>query len=367
MKYNLSVRLVLALIAFVAGPAASGGEWPENPSPDWTKLVAEAKTEGTLVIAGRTILEGAFIEAFERDTGLEAQFVAAVRSEGRKRFFAEANAAHSVMDVFLSGFSMLALTASGKLLPVTENLILPEVTDPQNWTGGRIPFVDDAQTYLPVPSLYRSGLVLINTNLVDENELNSWQDLLAPKFKGKIVWQDPRTRGGGQTAANYLLKEKGVEYLDALFNGNQVQFVRDYRQMTDLVARGTYPLSVAALSTDIEKYKAQGVDHVKVLRLPDASGYLVGGSAVMGIPANTTHPKAAIVFANWYLSARGQAAFAEALKVPSARLDVDTSSIPDYVKADEYTGLTNTYTEEWVTKTQIPLREMLKTVLEKAN
>jgi ABC-type Fe3+ transport system substrate-binding protein len=45
-------------------------------------------------------------------------------------------------------------------------------------------------------SVYILPPYVFNPTLVDAKEINAWNDLLAPRWKGKLVMRDPRLAGG---------------------------------------------------------------------------------------------------------------------------------------------------------------------------
>ncbi len=272
MRYSpITAALALTLSLGLAAPAAA--EWPASPAPDWTALVAAAAAEGPVVVMGEGNLGDGFIEKFKADTGLDAVFVTGGRSEGRVRFLKETEAGAPSVDVFIGGSSSIALAKKKLLLPIAEMLILPEVTDPAMWRTGALPYMDTAAKFLPVPSQYVSGRVLVNTQIVDPATLTSWDDLLDESLRGKIVFHDVSSSGAGKLLGTILAQSRGREFLDAFLNGQEVAFTEDYRKITDYVARGTYAIGLGAVPYDITRYQSEGLTHLQVLTMSDLPGY----------------------------------------------------------------------------------------------
>lgn len=343
------LAIAISIIFLVMFREAKAESWPSQSTPEWEELIAAAKVEESLVLLASPILDDEFVKKFKEDTGLSISLVAGGGRDGRTRFFREVESGNPTVDIFLGGSSNLTLTQNGLLTPVRPLLILPEVTVQENWRTGKIPYVDEDGIFLPVPSMYVSGRVLVNSDLVDPATINLWTDLLDESLSGKVASHDVRVTGGGQAVANYLTKVAGIDFIEKLFLGQDVALTRDYRQATDWVARGTYAIALSALPRDIDKYRAQGLDNLVVLEMTDFPGYLVGGSSVLTIAKNAPHPNASAVFANWYLSQRGQEVYSSVNKTPSDRLDVRDGPWPKYIEPLQNVEYLNQYSEEWLT------------------
>lgn len=338
-------------VVSLAGAVAAQA-WPENSTPEFDALLNQARAEGVFVLLAPADFDGAFMAQFTADTGIATQFIVASRSEGRARFVREIEAGAATMDAYLGGRTQSGLLRDDLLMPLAPALMLGEVTDPANWRDGTIPFYDAEARYSPVPSHYASGYVLVNSALIDVDKVQNWADLLHPDLTGRIVAHDYNIRGSGISLASYLIDSLGADYVRALMVGQQVALLADYRQLVDSVARGTHAVALGALATDIEYYRAQGIDTLSVLRMNDAPGYVSGGAAALVVPVSAPHPAAAKVFANWYLSRSGQQAMVAAYANPSDRSDVDNSAIPDYLVPGAGETYLDTYRQDYVSNVE---------------
>ena len=79
----------------------------------------------------------------------------------------------------------------GAFDPLEPALILPDVKNPKTWRGGAIEFLDPGKTVI-VMTPFQRGTIFYNTKLVNAKEFKSYKDLLDPKWKGKMVVDDPR-------------------------------------------------------------------------------------------------------------------------------------------------------------------------------
>ena len=84
------------------------------------------------------------------------------------------------------------------------SMVLPEVKDPKYWWGGHL-WADNAKKYIYSFTAYMTETIWYNTTLVKPEEINSWDNLLDPKWKGKIAILDPRSPGSGESNWAFLL------------------------------------------------------------------------------------------------------------------------------------------------------------------
>jgi iron(III) transport system substrate-binding protein len=202
-------------------------------------------------------------------------------------------------------------------------LILPDVKDPKVWRKN-LYFIDKDRMVKPLRCSY-TRFVLRNTNLVKEDEIKSYQDLLDPKWKGKMVMYDPTGPGSGSAfvATLYGLwgEEKTVEYLEQ-FVKQEPLLTKDYRLPVEWVARGKYPLGIGMRAEVLPDFLKLGAP-VSVQQVEEGS-LLAPGAGIVAIVNKRPHPNATAVFINWLLSREGLTAFSKGDGYGSARVDVPT-------------------------------------------
>jgi ABC-type glycerol-3-phosphate transport system substrate-binding protein len=110
-----------------------------------------------------------------------------------------------------------------------------------------------------------------------------------------------------------------------LYIDQKPAFSRDRRQLTDWLARGTYPIVFGARESEVEKLRQEGFPLVSVYGLPDAGGRLSAGFGSVGLVNKAPHPNAARVFINWLLSKEGIETYSRAYAAATTRNDVDES------------------------------------------
>jgi ABC-type Fe3+ transport system substrate-binding protein len=247
-------------------------------------------------------------------------------------------------------------------------LVLPEVKDPKNWWGGHI-WVDNAKRYIYSSQAYQTENMWYNTEQVKPEEIRSFNDLLNPKWSGKIGYLDPRTPGSGTSIWSFLWKLKGEEYLKKLVS--QKMFLsRDQRVLAESLAKGKLALVVGLTYYSFVPYLKAGLP-VKPLPNPRDEVYVSGGSGHVTILKGAPHPNAIKVFINWFLGREGQEIFGKAMGQGTRRLDVDTQWLKEFgviaakdsLMPDQYPKLEN-QSEEKVVKVREPAAEFARKLLD---
>ncbi len=115
-------------LSFAAGarPAFAQTDWQAGAGADWAKVMAAAKKEGKVVVAGHSALARPFSDDFKRDTGIELEFLGGNTRELTARLQREVRSNSLTMDVSLGGGSeLLTLYPEGQLVPIKPQLMLP--------------------------------------------------------------------------------------------------------------------------------------------------------------------------------------------------------------------------------------------------
>ena len=339
------------LASFVSGAAAA--DWQQGAPPSWAQTLAEAKLEGKVTVAGPEALARPFAEEFRRDTGIELEFLGGSPRELTARVDREVKARTLTVDIVLGGGAELLGLYPQKLLePVKPQLLLPGVTEPQNWIGGKLKWMDPEESYFLQGSNWVFGWPVINSAQAPEGTVKSWKDFLKPQFSGKIVAYDPRSGGPGQAAAGYLDEQFGTPFLTSLYAGQKAAYTRDGRQLVEWIVRGNYTVAFAAVAADVETFRSQGIGGFYVPQLEDGPGSLLGGYSVLKQPVGAPHRKAATVFINWYMSQPGQTVYSRVMLEPSLRTDVVIPNMPDYIKPKPGVAYIDQYRGDWYLNTR---------------
>ena len=311
-----SARNIVISFVCVVSPlfAASAGAADGKPAWQviWEKTVAAAKKEGKLnFYVGRYGTEPLLNEFRKEFPEIQLITVNGTGNSLGTRIIAEIRAGKFVADLFSGGANTnYEVLYQGKALDsIKSALILPEVLDESKWYEGRHRYTDPEQrhifVYIANPS---SSGFYYNTNLVSSKEFKSYWDLVAPKWKGKYVSQDPTSTGlGGGLQFMYYHPELGPEFIRRLFGDIQPTLGRDRRQITDWLAQGKFALCVGCRDANRAKNQGLPVDELDNVDWKEGLELTTGGGS-MSLIKGGPNPNAAKVFINWFLTRRGQIA-----------------------------------------------------------
>jgi ABC-type Fe3+ transport system substrate-binding protein len=348
---RLLQSLVVTAAFMCANVPAVQAAWEE----EWNRLLSSARQEGKVVLATELGIPGfrkEIVNAFNKRFGFELELRLGRSAELSAVTSRECATGRPSIDVLLGGQRELtSLYPKGCLASLKAALVLPEVIDGRNWRGGYLKFNDpDKEYFLQTAEFASFGRVLINTKLVKPEEINTVKDLLKPQFKGKIAGHDPRSAGAGQATATYLLMVFGEELIRNLYVDQKIVYTTDHRQLAEWVARGTYPIALAAQERGFDRFLHEGFPLKVYNRLSDAPGYLIGGSSVVKMVKGSPHSAGAVVLANWLASKEGQEIYSRNVLQPSRRVDVQVKDIPDYLTPKPGVNYLDTYEFDFYVK-----------------
>ena len=301
----MAVTLSLAVPAF----ALTEAEILNLTSPDRQKILeAGARKEGKLVwytamIVDQTVrpLSDAFTKKYpylklEFWRGSSRQIIQKVTAEARAR---------SVMGDVVEGSGL------------TESLIKAGVV---------VPFT--SPTFADYPASYRHPDNLFaatrfryiatgyNTKLVAPADVpQTYEDLLDPKWKGKMAWRAGADSGAFVLIANFLTTwgpEKTEAYLAKLSTQNIASVHGSNRMVVNRVMEGEYALALGASAHHpiISKLKGAPVDSVLMEPVPAVNGAI---QVVKGLK----NPHATMLFVDFILGTEGQIILRESDYVPA--------------------------------------------------
>ena len=260
MDRRFSRRTVLGGLGSAVATASIGGgaaaalpDWQAGAPPQWHRIMARARAEGTLTVGGFPALARTLPAAFERDTGITLNWFGGRPSEVASRLAAEARAGNLSIDASLGGGRELgAMKQGGYLNPIRPQLLLPGVA-PENYRDGRHKFMDSEGLYLLQGAQWVFGWLLVNKDVIDPGAIRTWQDMLRPEYRGRIIAHDPRSPGPGQGASAWLYNMFGIGFIKDFFLGQNAQFTASSRQVVAEVARGTKPIGFASIQFFVDR------------------------------------------------------------------------------------------------------------------
>ena len=318
-----SVSHIPLMLALLLG--FSQAVWPQ----EWEKVLELAKREGKLAMIGPTGSDrrDAMANLFQQKYGITVEYFAERGPGIGPRLSAERGAGLYAWDVVVTGTTtaLNSLIPAGMLDPLEPALILPDVKDPKRWRGGEHEYIDPGRR-LFVMSQSLFATLFVDPNVVKPGEIKSYKDLLQPRWKGKLVADDPTRAGPGLATFTffYLHPDLGPNYIRALGKQGLVM-MRDYTQELDSIVKGKYSVLIGVSEPTADEWARKGlpVAIVDPRLLKEGTG-LSSSSSGLGLFNRAPHPNAAKVYINWLLSKEGQTEFAVASGYISSRLDVPT-------------------------------------------
>jgi len=343
-----------------------------EPQDEWKKIIEAAKKEGKIVAGGppTAILRQKYKETFEKRFAVELELVSAPGPQNAGRATAEFKAGVRYFDVLHGGSGTLEpLVYDNVLAPFSDYMILPEIKDPRQWWGGHM-WEDNVKTNRFIYSFSAdfSTPPFYNTDLVKPGELSSYDDLLLPKWKGKIGFFEPRMPSAGQGLWGFLMKIKGKDFLQKLAEQN-LFISRDGKQIADALAKGTLAVGLGVSQRFVDPYIKTGLPIKPLMSIKEGMGGS-NGFGTVAVMKNAPHPNAAKVYINWLLGKEGQDLYGRALTQGTRRLDVETkwlakfdsAAAKDVMTPEEFEKV-RFYGEDIITEWREPGGEFARKVL----
>lgn len=317
-------------------PASKSDQTSAAESGDlWNKTLSLARKEGKIILLSSAGSEGrvALSRAFQQKFGIETEIIGGRGQELTQRVLMERKAGIYNVDAYISGLGtslFYMLKPADAADPLEPYLILSQVKEPKNWWNGP-GWIDDEHTALAFAA-YVLPTLGINSSMVKQDEIKAYKDLLSPRWKGKIVMNDPTVTGTGQRFIGVLIEIMGLDYVKALAIQEPV-IVRDQRQQIEWLAMGKYPLALTPKSDIFNEFVQAGAP-VRRIRMSEGEGLTAGGG-VVAVINKPPHPNSVRIFVNWLLDREGQTAYSKGMGVQSRRLDVPTDHLDPSILRQE--------------------------------
>lgn len=308
---------------------SSVGKEQASRELDWQSIIAKARKEGKVVIYSSTGSEtrAGLVTAFREKYGLSVDYITGKGVDVIEKLMAERKAGIFTGDLYIGGNTpMLEILKPGGALELIEPaLTLPEVKDGGSWLDGNLYFVDKDRYVLQFAA-YPMPIFGVNTQLVRQDELASYKDILSPKLKGKIIMNDPTRPGLGAKWFQAEYRRMGLDFMRELAK-QEPMIITDQRIQIEWLAHGKYPLLIGPKSDTFAEFYKAGAP-IRVID-PKEGGILTSGSGNVSLLSKAAHPFAARLFTNWLLSKEGQIAFQKATLVHSSRTDIPVDYLPE--------------------------------------
>lgn len=361
-KKCLVAALFAAVTIFVGSSFAQ-----QKPPSDWNKIVEAARREGVVKCAcpPRRDFALAFKKGFEEAyPGITLETTAATLPEFPLRVAKEQTAKMFLWDVYTfgPGAEIFDLKNKGGLESLWDYFALPEVLSDSAWVGGiKDRFLDVEQKHI-FGIFFTISTGSINRDALPDLKIKSFEELLNPALKGKLISVDPRVGGSGESLAAATYQRYGREGLKKLFVDQDVLLVKGNLEVAEQVVRKARPISLTSVSPDSQiRFKEAGMKlNLEDLFIPELARAGTNGSCP-AIFKNPPHPNATKVFINWLLSRDGQKVISSARGEPSARIDVPPVSPEDAPKPG--VKYLNAHKEEVMMKFLAPAQKILRELI----
>ena len=327
MKRLVSI-FASACFFFLAGSLSAA---EVGSQAEWEKTIAAANREGKVVagIPASAELRKSIGDTFKsRFPGIELELTTSRGPTNASKIAAEYAAGVRYFDLLISGtYTPLNLLNAGILEGVEPLFIVPEVKDPKRWYAGHL-WIDSSKRFVYAFQAYQSESFWYNSTIMKPDEIRSYDDLLNPKWRGKIGILDPRSAGSGTSTWAFFLKIKGEEFLRKLAP-QELLLSRDQRQLADSLAKGKIILTIGLSYYTFAPFLKAGLPIKPLPELKEGT-YTSCGSGALSVVKNSPHPNATKVFVNWLLSKEGQEVYGKAMGQATRRLDVETKWLTEY-------------------------------------
>jgi ABC-type Fe3+ transport system substrate-binding protein len=301
MRRLRSLVLGLSIAASLASASLADAYQPDP------KLLAAAQKEGEVIFYTTQIVDQILrplIRVFQTVApGVQVKYVRADGLALVVRMTNEARAGRVQADMWCMVDGVQALLRGGFTAEF-------EVASAKGLPAG---LVDPNKRWIALNTGVRSAAY--NTQLIpQEHAPRNYQDLLNPRFKGKIVW-NPKSMTGAWGFISTVIKgmgdERGMAYLRELAKQDVVPLPIAIRAVLDRVIAGEYAIGLEMNNTHAAISAAQGAP-VKWVPLNPVSETL----QVAGMTKGALHPNAARLFIDFMTSKAGQEIFRDNDYVP---------------------------------------------------
>lgn len=329
---------ILSLSLLLALPSQGWAQAPVDWKKTWDAVLREAKNEGKVVVYGPPgeVVRKAIVEGFSRAYPfITIEYSGARGSEHVAKLRAERDAGIYSVDVF-NGSNLVAnfnLRPIGALDPIRPALILPEVADLKHWRDGRLEFSDSAGLHHLVFTSTIFPILMYNLQQVKPEEIDEPHELLDPKWKGRIVINDPLLPSAAYAIFQWVWRalgpNKSTDYYRKI-RGQAGAVDRDYRRQIEWVVQGKYAMLLGPSSLMYQLAK-RGLSFGVIPEFKDLGAYVSDSFGGLSLMNRAPHPNAAKVFINWLLDKEGQTAWSTAMAQVSRRADVPADHVPSYM------------------------------------
>src|SRR5262245_4044623 len=300
----LRSSLALFLMVLVSALSAREASRAAEISPE---LVAAAKKEGRVALYTPLIVDQIvrpLAAAFRAKYGIQVDYQRMDSNQVVLKVLNEHRARRVAADVITTSLGIQGLIAAKAIRPF------------QSVSAGELPAqYKDPNGYWASVRLHVFGPA-VNTKLVKEADRpKTYDDLLDPKWAGKMVWRRQNMTGSTGFIANILQtrgEQAGREYLRKLARQRVIVVSISDRALLPQVIAGGYLMAIAMTNHNIEISRHEGAP---VAWIPLEPALMT--SEQIGLTTLGPHPSAGLLFVEYVLSREGQTVFQKAGYIPA--------------------------------------------------
>jgi len=336
----LIIRILAVIGLLLTVQSAQAQSW----EADWKATIEKARSQQlSAMVAGEEAYNDIFSE-FTKKFGIKTKATVSRPSAALARMQTEQKNGQFLWDLWMGGTSNMVNSASpaGLLEPMEKYFILPEVKDPAVWRHPNFIFGDSNRAVFTNANRVEF-YILRNTSVVPEVKVQSWDDFLNPKFKGKIAMREAAVPNSATFALATIYGVKGEAFLRKLLKDQDPKIFDNSQQLDVAITRGGAAISIGLEAYVWDKCRADG----GCLDVESLRQFGAATSAGFTVPKNPPNLEAIKVFVNWFLSKEGQEVWVKSWIIKntsggvSMRKDVPPAPgheayLPDFSRPNDY-------------------------------
>ncbi len=305
---ELALAVLLASAFTTSASALTNDQIANLSGPERQKILeAGARAEGGLMFYTTLIVRQAvrpLKAAFEKTYPfIKLDYTRASSSKLVQRLLAEHRAGRTLADVVVASAA-----------PVLKKVAIAQAFSSPALAAYPGDTLDPDRMWAPIRYSYNG--IGYNTRLVSAAQApKTWEDLLDPKWKGKLVWASS-TETGAPLFIAILRKVWGearaMSYLQKLSAQNVRTGTGSIRSVLDQVIAGEYPVMISAALHHVAISAAQGAPVASTTPSP-----VLGRNGYVMMMKGAPHPHAAMLFIDFLISPAGQTILREARYLPA--------------------------------------------------
>ena len=324
MKRALQIIVACVAACVAAATTANEAVYRYRGADRDSRLLENARKEGSVVLytSLAPTESGPLGQAFEKKTGVKVEIFRTISEKVVQRALTEAKARRFAFDVIETNGPEMEVMARENIFaefhsPVLADIPAKAIPSHRQWIPDRVNFF----------------VVAFNTTKVRRDELpKNYQGFIDPRWRGRL--------GIEATDAEWMAtlvklwgEGPGMAYFRSLAD-MKPDVRKGHVLLAELIAAGEIPVGLTVYNSNAESLKRRGapIDWLPVEPV-------VGRPQGIAVGRNAPHPHAALLFAEFVLSAEGQELLNSMGRVPvSTKVKTDLNRFP-YTMVDPVTVL----------------------------